>query len=79
MTSFRLHTYIIVYCTLVTLLLTAAIIAFYTSRFKDYAIDHLVAQGKANTMNISFSVADDLITENYAPSAGVYSGFFLHG
>jgi PAS domain S-box-containing protein len=67
MTSFRLRTHLIAYCTLIPLLLTAAIIALYTSRFKDYAIDNLTAYGKIITKNTAFSVADDLITENYAP------------
>jgi PAS domain S-box-containing protein len=67
MIAFRLRTHLIACCTLIPLLLTAAIIAFYSSRFKSFAIDHLVSHGQANTVNIAFSVADDLITENYAP------------
>ncbi|MBU4328455.1 MAG: PAS domain S-box protein [Proteobacteria bacterium] len=67
MTSFRLRTYLIVYCTIIPLLLTAVIISLYSSRFKDYAIDNLTAYGKVITKNTAFTVADDLITENYAP------------
>ncbi len=67
MTSFRLRTHLIVYCTAVTLLLTAALIVLYSHLFRDHAIDSLTAYGKAITLNTSFSVADDLITENYAP------------
>ncbi len=70
MTSFRLRTHLIAYCTLITLLLTMAIVTLYTSRFKDYAIDSLTAHGKAITLHTSFSVADDLITENYASLQG---------
>ncbi len=67
MTSFRLRTHLIVYCTLITLLLTAAIVTLYTSRFKNYAIDSLTARGKVITIHTAFSVADNLITESYAP------------
>ncbi len=67
MPSFRFRTYLIVYCTAVTLLLTAAVIALYSSLFKDYAMGSLVAYGEAITLNTSFGVADDLITENFAP------------
>jgi PAS domain S-box-containing protein len=70
MTSFRLRTHLIVYCTLITLLLTVAIVTLYTSRFKSYAIDSLTVRGKAITLHTSFSVADDLITESYAPLQG---------
>lgn len=67
MISFRLRTHLVAASALIPLLLTTAVIALYTSRFKDYAIDSLAAHGKAVTMNIAFSVADDMITENYAP------------
>lgn len=67
MSSFRLRTHLIAYSTLISLLLTSAIIALYTSRFKDYAIENLTAYGKVVTKNAAFLVADDLITENYAP------------
>ena len=67
MISFRFRTHLIVYCTAVTLLLTAAVIALYSNLFREHAIDSLTAYGKAITLNTSFSVADDLITENYAP------------
>jgi methyl-accepting chemotaxis protein len=67
MTSFSLRTYLIAACAFIPLLLTVAIITVYSSRFKDYAIDNLTAHGLADTRNIAFSVADDLITENYAP------------
>ena len=67
MTSFSLRTYLIAACAFIPLLLTVAIITVYSSRFKDYAIDNLTAHGLADTQNIAFSVADDLITENYAP------------
>ena len=67
MTSFRFRTHLIIYCTVVTLLLTAAVIALYSNLFRNHAIDSLTDYGKAITLNTSFSVADDLITENYAP------------
>jgi PAS domain S-box-containing protein len=67
MTSFRFRTHLIIYCTAVTLLLTAAVIALYSNLFREYAIDSLTNYGKAITLNTSFSVIDDLITENYAP------------
>ncbi|MFA6901107.1 MAG: PAS domain S-box protein [Desulfurivibrionaceae bacterium] len=67
MISFRFRTHLIVYCTAITLLLTAALIVLYSSLFKDHAIDSLTAYGKAITLNTSFAVVDDLITENYAP------------
>ena len=67
MTSFRLRTHLILYCTAITLLLTAALIFLYSSIFKEHAISNLSAYGKAVTRSTSFSVIDDLITENYAP------------
>ena len=67
MTSCPLRTYLIAACALIPLVLTVAIITLYSSRFKEYAIDNLTANGLADTRNIAFSVADDLITENYAP------------
>lgn len=67
MTSFRFRTHLIIYCTVVTLLLTAALIALYSGLFRDHAIKSLADYGKTITLNTSFTVADDLITENYAP------------
>lgn len=66
MTIFRLRTHLLLYCTLIPLLLTAAIVIFFTHRFNTYAVDHLTAHGKEVASNISFSVADDLINESYA-------------
>lgn len=67
MTSFRLRTYLIAACALIPLLLTVAIITLYSSRFKDYAISTLTVRGRIITTNTAFFVADDLVTENYAP------------
>jgi PAS domain S-box-containing protein len=67
MTSFRFRTHLIVYCTVVTLLLTAALISLYSGLFRDHAIKSLTDYGKTITLNTSFAVADHLITENYAP------------
>ncbi|MEW6593924.1 MAG: PAS domain S-box protein [Thermodesulfobacteriota bacterium] len=67
MTALRFRTHLILYCTAVTLLLTAAVIVLYSRLFQQHAIDRLTAYGKAITLNTSFSVADDLVTENYAP------------
>ena len=67
MTSFRLRTHLILYCTAITLLLTAAVITLYSSLFRGYAIDSLTVYGKAITLNTSFAAINDLITEDYAP------------
>lgn len=67
MAALRFRTHLILYCTAITLLLTAAVIALYTTLFQRHAIDSLATYGKAITMNTAFSVADDLITESYAP------------
>ncbi|MEW6500083.1 MAG: PAS domain-containing hybrid sensor histidine kinase/response regulator [Thermodesulfobacteriota bacterium] len=67
MPSFRLRTHLILYCTVVTLLLTAALIVLYSRLFQQHSIDSLTTYGKTIAMNTSFSVADDLITEDYAP------------
>jgi PAS domain S-box-containing protein len=67
MTSLRLRTHLIVYCTAITLLLTGSLIFLYSNIFKDYAFRNLSAYGEAVTRSTSFSVIDDLITENYAP------------
>jgi len=67
MNSFRFRTHLIVYCTVITLLLTTALITLYSGLFRDHAIKSLTDYGKIITLNTSFSVADYLITENYAP------------
>ena len=67
MTSFRLRTHLIVYCTAITLLLTTALIFLYSDIFKSHAIGNLSAYGMAVTRSTSFAVIDDLITEDYAP------------
>ncbi|MDD2270647.1 MAG: PAS domain S-box protein [Desulfuromonadaceae bacterium] len=67
MISFRFRTHLIVYCTVVTLLLTAAFIVLYSGLFRNHAIQGLSDYGKTITLNTSFAVADHLITENYAP------------
>jgi len=66
MKSFRVRTLFILFSTLVSLLLTVAIIAFYTSRFQDFSFAQIALHGKDMAKNIAFTVADDLITENYA-------------
>lgn len=67
MISFRFRTHLIAYCTVITMLLTAAFISLYSGLFRDHAIKTLTDYGKTITLNTSFSVADYLITENYAP------------
>ncbi|MFH1020307.1 MAG: PAS domain S-box protein [Pseudomonadota bacterium] len=67
MASFRFRTHLIAYCTAITLLLTGAVIVLYSSLFRDHAIDSLTAYGKAITLNTSFAVVEELITEDYAP------------
>lgn len=67
MTTFSFRTHLIAYCTIITLLLTAALIMLYSGLFRDHAINSLTEYGKTITINTSFSVADHLITENYAP------------
>ncbi|MBV5338240.1 MAG: PAS domain S-box protein [Deltaproteobacteria bacterium] len=67
MTSFRFRTHLIIYCTVITLLLTAALITLYSGLFRDHAIKSLADYGKAITLSTSFAVADHLITENFAP------------
>lgn len=67
MNSFRFRTHLIAYCTIITLLLSTALITLYSGLFRDHAIKSLTDYGKLITLNTSFSVADYLITENYAP------------
>ncbi len=66
MNPFRLRTYLLVYCTLVPLMVTAAIVLFFTHRFNTYAVDGLTNHGKEVASNIAFSVVDNLINESYA-------------
>jgi len=66
MPSFRLRTHLLFWFTLITLLLTAAITTLYSLRFKEHALEDLAANGRNITMNTAFSVADALISENYA-------------
>ncbi|MDG4476760.1 hybrid sensor histidine kinase/response regulator [Thiovibrio frasassiensis] len=67
MTSFRLRTHLIVYCTAITLLLTASLVILYSHIFKKYAISNLSAHGTAIARTTAFAVIDHLITEDYAP------------
>ncbi|MBU4407707.1 MAG: hypothetical protein KJ772_03240, partial [Proteobacteria bacterium] len=67
MISFRLRTHLIVYCTAITLLLTASLVILYSHIFKKYAISNLSAHGTAIARTTAFAVIDHLITENYAP------------
>ncbi|MGV1098976.1 PAS domain-containing hybrid sensor histidine kinase/response regulator [Thiovibrio sp. JS02] len=67
MLSFRLRSHLLFSFTVVTFLLTAAIITLYSNRFKEHAVRTLTEYGTTITLNTAFSVADDLITENYAP------------
>ncbi|MBV5306213.1 MAG: PAS domain S-box protein [Desulfobulbaceae bacterium] len=66
MKSLRVRTLLIFFSTLVSLLLTVAIIAFYTNRFQTFSFGQIALHGKDLAKNIAFTVADDLITENYA-------------
>jgi hypothetical protein len=82
MTSFRFRTHLIIYCTVITLLLTAALITQYSGLFRDHAIKSLADYGKAIPLNTSFAVADHLITENfasllYAKLCCFYTGYML--
>jgi len=65
MLSFRIRTHLIFYLSVITFLLTAAIVTLYTVRFKEYAINSLSEYGKTITQDISFAVADHIITENF--------------
>lgn len=65
MLSFRIRTHLIFYLSAITFLLTAAIVTLYTVRFKEYAINSLSEYGKTITQDISFAVADHIITENF--------------
>ncbi|HIJ78559.1 MAG: PAS domain S-box protein [Desulfobulbaceae bacterium] len=67
MTSFRLRYHLLLYVSVLTFLLTATIISLYTARFKEHAITGLTEYGKAITVNTSFSLADHLFAEHYAP------------
>ncbi|MEW6288375.1 MAG: PAS domain S-box protein [Thermodesulfobacteriota bacterium] len=66
MPSFRIRTHLIFYLSAITFLLTAAIVTLYTVRFKEYALNSLSEYGKKITQDISFAVADHIITENFA-------------
>ncbi len=65
--SFRLRHHLFLYASVLTLLLTTAIIALYTLRFKEHAINSLTDYGKTITISTSFSLADHLFAEEYAP------------
>jgi PAS domain S-box-containing protein len=66
MRSFRIRTLLILFSTVVSLLLTVAIIAFYTSRFQKFSFSQLTLHGQDMAKNIAYAAADDLITEDYA-------------
>lgn len=65
MVSLRIRTHLILYLSVVTFLLTAAIISLYTLWFRDHAMVTLTQYGQSIAQDISFSVADHIITENY--------------
>ena len=67
MPALRLKTHLILYLTVVTFLLSLAIITINTVRFKEHAVNNLGQHGKTIAFNIAISVADYLIAENYAP------------
>jgi len=62
----RVRTLLILFSTFISLLLTVAIIAFYANRFQTFSFTQIALHGKDLAKNIAFTVADDLITENYA-------------
>ncbi len=65
--SFRFRYLLLFYISVLTFLLTAAIIGLYTVRFQEHAIKDLTEYGQTITVNTSYSLADDLFEENYAP------------
>lgn len=65
--SFRFRYLLLFYVSVLTFLLTAAIVGLYTVRFQEQAIADLTEYGKTITTNTSFTLANDLFMENYAP------------
>ncbi|MCL7486901.1 MAG: PAS domain S-box protein [Desulfobulbaceae bacterium] len=65
MISFRIRTHLIVYLSVVTLLLTTAIIFLYTARFRDYAMTNLSRYGLTIAQDISVVAAEHIVAENY--------------
>ena len=61
-----LRSLLIIYCTVVTLLLTAALLLFHSRIFEQYAIERLTAHGKAVAANTAFLVAGEMVSHNYA-------------
>ncbi|MHB8791465.1 MAG: hybrid sensor histidine kinase/response regulator [Desulfobulbaceae bacterium] len=75
MISLRIRTHLILYLSVVTFLLSAAIISLYTLQFREHAMASLSQYGLTLARDISFSVADHIITENYGPMQGVVQEF----
>ncbi|PLX50618.1 MAG: hypothetical protein C0613_03615 [Desulfobulbaceae bacterium] len=65
--SFRLRSHLLAYVSLVTFLLTAAIVSLSANRFQEHAVRQLIDTGKIITANASFALADHLFAEHYAP------------
>lgn len=65
--SFRLRYHLVLYVSILTFLLTAAIVSLYTNRLKEHALKGLTQYARTITVNTSFSLADHLFAENYAP------------
>ncbi|MFC1513159.1 hypothetical protein ACFL5J_01800, partial [Thermodesulfobacteriota bacterium] len=65
--SFRFRHLLLLYVSVLTFLLTAAIVSLYSVRFEEQAINALTEYGQTITVNTSFSLADDLFAENFAP------------
>jgi PAS domain S-box-containing protein len=75
MVSLRIRTHLILSLSVVTFLLTAAIISLYTFRFREYAMSNLTEYGRTLAQNISLSVADHIITENFGPLQDIVQEF----
>ena len=66
MPAISLRSLLIIYCTVVTLLLTASLLLFHSRIFERYAIERLTAHGKAVAANTAFLIAGELVSHNYA-------------
>ena len=75
MPSFRIRTHLILYLSVVTFLLTAAITSLYTLQYREHAMSSLSQYGKTLAKDISLSVADQIITEDYGPLQDIVQEF----
>ncbi|RJX20207.1 MAG: PAS domain S-box protein [Desulfobulbus sp.] len=75
MVSLRIRTHLILVLSVVAFFLTAAFIILYSQQYRQHAMSSLTQYGLAVAKDISLSVADHILTENYGPMQNIVQEF----